>query len=207
MVVPSKEVAGYGRDARVRNDVATVDDQDLVLRTKAGDQSAYEVLVGKYQNRAYNVAFQILRHHEDALDVAQEAFARAYLSIDRFRGSAGFYTWLYRILVNLAIDHARARGKEPPISLNDSEVAESQREHRPDPRASLESKELGEQIARAVASLPIQQRTALILREIEGLAYQEIARVMNCSIGTVMSRLHAARQKLQQILGQLVSPS
>lgn len=185
----------------------TVDDQDLVLRTKAGDRSAFEVLVRKYQDRAYNVAFQILRHHEDALDVAQEAFARAYLSIDRFRGSAGFYTWLYRILVNLAIDHARARGKETPISLNEPGVAEGQREHRPDPRASLETKELGEQIARAVASLPIQQRTALILREIEGLAYQEIARVLNCSIGTVMSRLHAARQKLQQILGQLVSPS
>ena len=181
---------------------ATVDDQDLVLRTKAGDRSAFEVLVRKYQNRAYNVAFQILRHHEDALDVAQEAFARAYLSIARFRGSAGFYTWLYRILVNLAIDKARARGRETPMLPNDPEVGAGQGE--PDADARLEAKELGDQIARAVATLPIQQRTALTLREIEGFSYQEIARVMNCSIGTVMSRLHSARQKLQQMLGDLV---
>ncbi len=183
----------------------TGDDQDLVLRTKAGDRSAFEMLVRKYQHRAYNVAFQILRHHEDALDVAQEAFARAYLSIDRFRGRAGFYTWLYRILVNLAIDQARAKGKGSGISLDDLEVATRQRKPEGDPRASLETKELGEQIARAVATLPIHQRTALALREIEGFSYQEIARVMNFSIGTVMSRLHAARQKLQQMLTDLAS--
>ena len=185
----------------------TVDDQDLVLRTKAGDRSAFEVLVRKYQDRAYNVAYQILRHHEDALDVAQEAFARAYLSIARFRGSAEFYTWLYRILVNLAIDQVRAKGKRTAISLDDPEVTMCQREPRGDPRALLETKELGEQIARAMASLPIQQRTALTLREIEGLAYREIARIMGCSTGTVMSRLYAARQKLQQVLRDLVNPS
>lgn len=183
----------------------TIDDQDLVLRTKAGDRSAFEVLVRRYQDRAYNVAFQILRHHEDALDVAQEAFARAYLSIARFRGSAGFYTWLYRILVNLAIDQARARGKERPISLDDPQTATAQREPSADPSASLESKEMAEQIARAVATLPVQQRTALTLREVEGFSYREIARVMNCSIGTVMSRLHSARQKLQQALGDLAN--
>src|SRR3972149_10280312 len=96
----------------------TTDDHELVLRTKLGDRSAFEILVSRYQDRAYNVAYQILRHHEDALDVAQEAFARAYVSIARFQGKAGFYTWLYRILVNLAIDRARARGRENPISLD-----------------------------------------------------------------------------------------
>lgn len=183
----------------------TISDQDLVLRTKAGDRSAFEALVGKYQDRAYNVAFQILRHHEDALDVAQEAFARAYVSIGRFRGSAGFYTWLYRILVNLAIDQARARGKKAPIPLDDPESVTAQGGLTADPGASLETKEIGERIARAVATLPVQQRIALTLREIEGFSYQEIARVMNCSIGTVMSRLHSARQKLQQMLKDLAN--
>lgn len=183
----------------------TINDQDLVQRTKAGDRSAFEALVRKYQDRAYNVAFQILRHHEDALDVAQEGFARAYLSIARFRGSAGFYTWLYRILVNLAIDRARARGKESPISPDDPQSATPHAEPTADPGASLEAKEMGEQIARAVATLPVQQRTALTLREVEGFSYREIARVMNCSIGTVMSRLHTARQKLQQMLGDLAN--
>lgn len=183
----------------------TRDDHELVLRTKRGDRSAFEILVSRYQDRAYNVAYQILRHHEDALDVAQEAFARAYLSIARFRGSAGFYTWLYRILVNLAIDRARARGKESPISPDDPQSATPHAEPTADPGASLEAKEMGEQITRAVATLPVQQRTALTLREVEGFSYREIARVMNCSIGTVMSRLHTARQKLQQMLGDLAN--
>ena len=179
------------------------DDHELVRRTKLGDRSAFEILVRRYQDRAYSVAFQILGHHEDALDVAQEAFARAYVSITRFRGSAGFYTWLYRILVNLAIDHTRAKGRMNPISLDDPQTAPAQREPSADPGACLETKELGQQIAGAVASLPVHQRTALTLREIQGLSYQEIARVMNCSVGTVMSRLHAARQRLQQIIGEI----
>ncbi|MGH2359509.1 MAG: sigma-70 family RNA polymerase sigma factor [bacterium] len=180
----------------------TGDDQELVQRAKLGDRSAFEILVRRYQDRAYNVAYQILRHHEDALDVAQEAFARAYVSLARFRGGAGFYTWLYRILVNLAIDQARARGRKGSTSLADSQAAIVQGESIPDPGVSLEAKELGEQIARAVASLPVKQRTALTLREIEGLSYQEIALVMNCSIGMVRSRLHAARRALQRILSQ-----
>ena len=179
----------------------TTDDHELVLRTKRGDRSAFEILVSRYQDRAYNVAYQILRHHEDALDVAQEAFARAYVSIARFQGKAGFYTWLYRILVNLAIDQTRARGRQNPVPRDDPEREVALREMTADPGASLESKEIGERIARAMATLPVQQRSALTLREIDGLSYQEIARIMKCSIGTVMSRLYAARQKLQQLLG------
>lgn len=185
-----------------------IDDQELVQRTKRGDRAAFEVLVRRYQDRAYNVAYQVLRHREDALDVAQEAFARAYLSIGRFRGGSGFFTWLYRILVNLAIDQARTRkGKETTISLDDPHAATGHRDSAADPGASLETKELAEQITGALASLPVHQRTALTLREIEGLSYQEIARVMSCSIGTVMSRLHSARQTLQHILGHYVNPS
>lgn len=179
----------------------TADDHELVLRTKLGDRSAFEILVSRYQDRAYNVAYQILRHHEDALDVAQEAFARAYVSIARFHGKAGFYTWLYRILVNLAIDQTRARGRQNPISRDDPERGVALREMTADPAALLETKELRRRIVRAVACLPADQRAALTLREIDGLSYQEIARIMNCSIGTVMSRLYAARRKLQQILG------
>jgi RNA polymerase sigma-70 factor (ECF subfamily) len=179
----------------------TTDDHELVLRTKAGDRSAFEILVSRYQDRAYNVAYQILRHHEDALDVAQEAFARAFVSIARFRGKAGFYTWLYRILVNLAIDQVRARGRDNPVHLDEPRKGMSANQAVPDPVVSLETRELREQIVSAVASLPVEQRSALTLREIDGLSYQEIARIMNCSMGTVMSRLYAARRKLQQILG------
>ncbi|HZY30527.1 MAG TPA: sigma-70 family RNA polymerase sigma factor [Candidatus Methylomirabilis sp.] len=179
----------------------TTDDHELVLRTKRGDRSAFEILVSRYQDRAYNVAYQILRHHEDALDVAQEAFARAYVSIGRFQGKAGFYTWLYRILVNLAIDQTRARGRQNPVPRDDPEREVALREMTADPADSLETKELREQIVKAVARLPADQRAALTLREIDGLSYQEIARIMKCSIGTVMSRLYAARQKLQQLLG------
>jgi RNA polymerase sigma-70 factor (ECF subfamily) len=178
------------------------DDQVLVQRTQLGDRSAFEVLVRKYQDRAYSLAYQILGHHEDALDVAQEAFARAYMSIARFRGHARFYTWLYRILVNLAIDVVRARGRETLVPPESLQAATAEANEAADACASLEIKELGTEIARAVASLPVRQRTALTLREVQGLSYQEIARVMNCSVGTVMSRLHAARQKLQQILEQ-----
>lgn len=180
----------------------TSDDHELVQRTKLGDRSAFELLVRRYQDRAYSVALKILGRHEDALDVAQEAFARAFLSIARFRGGSRFYTWLYRILVNLAIDEARARGKETPVPPDTLQPATARGEPAADPCASLEIKELGKEIVRAVASLPVHQRTALTLREIQGLSYKEIALVMNCSIGTVMSRLHAARQKLQQILEQ-----
>jgi len=179
----------------------TTDDHELVLRTKRGDRSAFEILVSRYQDRAYNVAYQILRHHEDALDVAQEAFARAYVSIARFQGKAGFYTWLYRILVNLAIDQTRARGRQNPVPRDDPEREVALREMTADPADSLETKELREQIVKAVARLPADQRACLTLREIDGLSYQEIARIMNCSIGTVMSRLYAARRKLQQMLG------
>ena len=179
----------------------TTDDHELVLRTKLGDRSAFEILVSRYQDRAYNVAYQILRHHEDALDVAQEAFARAYVSIARFQGKAGFYTWLYRILVNLAIDQTRARGRQNPVPRDDPEREVALREMKADPAASLETKELRQQIVRAVACLPADQRAVLTLREIDGLSYQEVARIMKCSIGTVMSRLYAARQKLQQLLG------
>jgi RNA polymerase sigma-70 factor (ECF subfamily) len=184
-----------------RSGCETADDHELVLRTKAGDRSAFEVLVSRYQDRAYNVAYQILRHHEDALDVAQEAFARAYVSIARFRGKAGFYTWLYRILVNLAIDQVRARGRDNPVPLDDSKSGAAASQMASDPATFLQTRELREQIVSAVACLPPDQRAALTLREIDGLTYQEIARIMRCSIGTVMSRLYAARRKLQQALG------
>jgi RNA polymerase sigma-70 factor (ECF subfamily) len=167
------------------------------------------VLVRRYQDRAYNVAFQVLRHHEDALDVAQEAFARAYMSIGRFRGGAAFYTWLYRILVNVAIDHVRARAKGRVVSRFQPDASQpgvDAPDPGADPAARLEAREIGAQIVEAVGFLPVYQRTALMLREIDGLSYREIARVMNCSIGTVMSRLHAARQKLRRMLNQAEEP-
>jgi RNA polymerase sigma-70 factor (ECF subfamily) len=179
----------------------TADDHELVERSKTGDRSAFEALVRKYQDRTYSVAYQILRHHDDALDVVQEAFARAYLSIGRFRGRAGFYTWLYRIVVNLAIDATRAGARRNPARPADPRGEVVRDEFGPDPWTALEAKELGERIAKAVALLSVKQRTVLTLRELDGLSYRDIAHIMNCPVGVVRSRLHAARRTLQRMLG------
>jgi RNA polymerase sigma-70 factor, ECF subfamily len=180
------------------------DDRYLVERAQQGARDAFATLVRRHQDRAFNLAYQMVRNREDALDIAQEAFARAYSSLSGFKGDAAFGTWLHRIVVNLAIDTLRRRRRGGEASYDDArglpEEPEGGLPAPDDPATSLEAKQTRALLARGIAQLPPAQRAVLILREIEGLSYDEIARAVRCNLGTVMSRLFYARRKLQQAL-------
>ena len=179
-------------------------DLELVERCQADDMSAFQVLVERYQQRATRLAYRYVRNQEDARDVTQEAFIRAFRSIKEFRNESQFYTWLYRILVNLSLDHLRrnkvqASEYEDGLMLRSQSAAEAQQK-RTNPREELWKKQRQDAIVEAIASLPDDQKTTVILREIDGLSYEEIAQVTRVPIGTVMSRLFYARKKLQEKL-------
>ncbi len=177
-------------------------DRDLVERSRRGERDAFALLVRRHQDLAFNLAFQIVRNREDALDISQEAFVRAYSSLPAFKGDANFGTWLHRILVNLAIDSLRRRQRigatlsfetQPEERFLDAASAD-------DPESVLQSKQIRTLLAQGIERLPAAQRAVLILREVDGMSYQEIAQAVGCSLGTVMSRLYYGRRKLQEIL-------
>jgi len=180
------------------------DDRYLVERAQHGEREAFATLVRRHQDRAFNLAYQMVRNREDALDVAQEAFARAYTSLSAFKGDATFGTWLHRIVVNLSIDTLRRRRRGGEASYDDSRgLAEEPEGDLPapdNPSTALEAKQTRALLARGIGRLPPAQRAVLILREIEGMSYEEIARAVGCNLGTVMSRLFYARRKLRQAL-------
>jgi RNA polymerase sigma-70 factor (ECF subfamily) len=180
------------------------DDRALVRRAQQGEREAFATLVRRHQDRAFNLAYQMVRHREDALDVAQEAFARAYTSLPSFKGDATFGTWLHRIVVNLAIDSLRRRRRGGETPYDDwrglPEEPDGELTAPDDPGMALEAKQTRALLARGIAELPPAQRAALILREVEGLSYEEIARAVGCSPGTVMSRLFYGRRRLRQVL-------
>lgn len=182
----------------------TDDDRNLVEQAKQGDRESFGTLVGRYQDRAFNLAYQIVRNREDALDISQEAFARAFISLPTFKGGARFTTWLHRIVVNLAIDTLRRRQRGEVVAFDDARAAPEGKDAGPpapeDPAAAFEAKQVRDLLARGIARLPAAQRAVLVLREIEGLSYDEISRVVGCTLGTVMSRLFYARRKLQQVM-------
>jgi RNA polymerase sigma-70 factor (ECF subfamily) len=180
------------------------DDRNLVDRAKQGEHEAFATLVRRHQDRAFNLAYQMVRNREDALDISQEAFARAYTSLPTFKGEASFSTWLHRIVVNLAIDSLRRKRVTGTASYDDTRAVPGEREAEPstpdDPATALESKQVRALLARGIAQLPPAQQAVLVLREIEGMTYEEISQVVGCSLGTVMSRLFYARRRLQQVL-------
>ena len=183
---------------------AREDDGALVERAKGGNEDAFAALVHRHRDRAFAVAYRVVRHREDALDIAQEAFVRAYQSLAGFKGEARFSTWLHRIVVNLALDHLRRQPHHAAGEYQDARALEEAAGQvvapTPDPQQAVEALEVRRLIQEGLAALPAEQRTALVLREIEGLSYKEIAQAMRCSIGTVMSRLHYARRKMQVTL-------
>ena len=185
------------------------DDRELIRRCQDGDVAAFEPLVEKYRQRVWRLAYQILRDREEAWDCAQEAFVRAFSSLSSFRGQSAFYTWLFRITVNVATDRHRSRGARTrafggeAVSDEEWERTAVDVEEGPDD-AALRSEER-ERIERALDSLPPKARTIIILSDIEGLSYREIAAVLNCPMGTVMSRLHNARRRLRERLGPLLA--
>jgi RNA polymerase sigma-70 factor (ECF subfamily) len=176
-------------------------DWELVQKCQSGDMTAFEKLVSRYHQKVYVVVFGLLRNREDALEITQETFFRAYRKISGFQGGSSFYTWLYRIAVNMAIDSQR-RQKRTPLDFRDSmdAVLEQQHEVAKDPFADVHDKELRARLTAAINDLTPEHRTVIILRTLEGLSYKEIGEILGCSEGTVMSRLHYARKKLQDKL-------
>jgi RNA polymerase sigma-70 factor (ECF subfamily) len=187
-------------------------DWDLVQQARRGDREAFRSLVERYQHKVTALATGMLRNRDDALDVVQDTFTKAYQSLDRFKGESSFYTWLYRITLNLCIDHQRRTARMPQAQIEAAESAEeapsinAAREDagRDDPLQRIHEAEVGQRIRQAIAELTPEHRAVILLREVEGLSYEEISRALECPKGTVMSRLHYARRQLQARLRELL---
>lgn len=184
------------------------EDQAWVARAQRGDADAFGELVARYRGRMYQVAYGVVSHHETAMDLTQEAFLRAYQSLGAFRGEAKFSTWLRRIVTNVCLDHLRKSERRTVFASYDDSRGEGDDD--PDglrltgtlepPDARVARKELGCAILEALQNLTPEQRAAIVLREVEGMSYEEIATTMDCAVGTVMSRLHYARKRLRSLL-------
>ena len=178
-------------------------DQELVKRVQQGDKKAFDLLVLKYQHKIIAIVGRYIRDSHEVYDVVQEAFIKAYRALPNFRGDSQFYTWLYRIAINTAKNHLVSRGRRPPASDVDMEDAEfySGSEALKDvdtPENNLFKEELEQVVHRAIKGLPEDLRTAVTLREMEGLSYEEIADVMGCPVGTVRSRIFRAREAIDR---------
>ncbi|MFP6581557.1 MAG: sigma-70 family RNA polymerase sigma factor [Candidatus Hydrogenedentota bacterium] len=187
------------KDSKSYAELREADDQTLTGDARTGDYAAFEELVRRYRNDVYGLAYHYVRNREDAWDISQEVFIKAHRAIGSFRGDSSFKTWILRITANRCKDFFKKR-KLKTISLDDS-MPEARFESvaaRPD--ESMASSELGQRITQALDTLSDKHKTAFVLRELEGLSYENMAEVMKCSLGTVMSRLHHARKKLQQTL-------
>lgn len=176
-------------------------DWELVQKCQAGETSAFQELVSRYHQKVYMVILGLLRHREDALEVAQETFFRAYRKINSFQGGSSFYTWIYRIAVNISID-AQRRQKRNPLDFRASMdgVLDAQNEVARDPFSDVHDRELRENLVKAINDLTPEHKAVIVLRTIDGLSYKDIGEILGCSEGTVMSRLHYARKKLQDKL-------
>lgn len=190
-------------------DRAKLLDEELVRRVQAGDKSAFDLLVRKYQHKIVNLIGRYVQDHSETQDVAQEAFIKAYRALPKFRGDSAFYTWLYRIAINTAKNHLIARGRRPAddgVELEDAEQFEDSgrlREYATPEHMALRD-EIQETVFAAIEALPEDLRTAITLRELEGLSYEEIAEAMDCPIGTVRSRIFRAREAIDGKLRPLL---
>jgi RNA polymerase sigma-70 factor, ECF subfamily len=164
-------------------------DVELVARARGGDRAAFRMLFDRYNRRAFGVAFGVVKNQQDAADVVQEAFIKVHRHLDGFQGNSSFYTWLYRIVMNLARkDDALADGATLPQSAHEN------------PARTMARKELTDQLHAALAELPEYHRAVIVLREVEGLSYEEMAKILKVPKGTIMSRLFHARRKMQERL-------
>ncbi|GHF84490.1 RNA polymerase sigma factor RpoE [Thalassotalea marina] len=184
-------------------------DQKLVEQVQRGDKKAFNLLVTKYQNKVANLVSRYVKNHSDVPDIVQEAFIKAYRALPNFRGESAFYTWLYRIAVNCAKNHMVASGRKPPgsdVEIEDAEIYDSGDALRENasPEKLLLTKEIKKVVFSTIEQLPDDLRTAINLRELEGLSYEEIAIIMECPVGTVRSRIFRAREAVDKKIRPLL---
>jgi RNA polymerase sigma-70 factor (ECF subfamily) len=189
-------------------DHSSADDQALVKAAQGGDMAAFEELVNRHRDKIYARAYTMMRNEEEAIDLSQEAWVKGWQRLNQFQGESSFGTWMTRIVINLCLDQLRKQKRQRTDSIDEiSEEAGGVERLMPvvtvNPTAGLERGELRQRIDRALGQLSYEHRTVLILHEFDELEYKEIARVMGCSIGTVMSRLFYARRKLAALLADL----
>lgn len=186
------------------------DDTELVELAQKGDRDAFRQLVERYQRRVYSICYGMLKNADDSMDVSQEVFVKVYRYLEKFNFQSSFYTWLYRITVNMCIDHIRKNQRVKKVKYDDGISREDGDEHTLPSTLGLNPdkvygrKELRAKMLEALDSLGEKHRTILILREVDGLSYEEIADVLNISKGTVMSRLFHARRYFQEAIGEYV---
>jgi RNA polymerase sigma-70 factor (ECF subfamily) len=184
-------------------------DQKLVVRVQKGDKTAFDLLARKYQHKVAKLVSRYVRDRREVEDVTQEALIKAYRAIGGFRGESAFYTWLYRIAVNTAKNYLESQGRRPPgsdVEIEGAELIESGEGLRDQatPERQMLTNEIATTVHRVLEHLPPDLRTAITLREIEGMSYEEIAEVMDCPIGTVRSRIFRAREAIDQELRPLM---
>ena len=193
--------------------VAPTAEMDLVHRAQRGDLAAYDELIQRYQQRIYATVYHMTSNHEDANDLAQDSFIKAFQALKSFKGGSSFYTWLYRIAVNKTINFLKQRKNRTHMSLNDLDF---NTENNPDlvalisdktPRREAGLKELSEKLNAALLKLSEPHRLVMVLHDVQGLSHEEVAEVMECNIGTVRSRLFYARQQMQSLLTDYLKPT
>ena len=189
--------------------VDNITDKEIIERVKNGDKKAYDLLVLKYQQRVINLISRFVKNHADALDISQETFIKAYKALPNFRGESAFYTWLYRIAVNTAKNHLTVQSRK--ITKSDYDVTEIEQiegnmtlTEQTTPENLLIKDELQDIVLNTIENLPEDLKSAIMLREIEGLSYEEIAAVMECPVGTVRSRIFRARETIDNKIKPLL---
>lgn len=185
-------------------------DQQLVERAQQGDNRAFDLLVRKYQHKIIGLISRYVHDHAEVQDVAQEAFIKAYRALGNFRSESAFYTWMYRIAINTAKNHLVSRSRRPPgsdVDISDAEIIDhsGRLADSESPEASIARDQLEAAVYQAIENLPDDLRTAITLRELDGLAYEDIAQVMQCPVGTVRSRIFRAREAVDEHIRPMVS--
>ena len=197
-----EDLTGTSTMEVVKGQDVTDSDAKLVSLAQTGDFAAFEEIVRKYRNDVYGLSYHFLRNREEAWDVSQEVFIKTHRSLARFRGESSFKTWLLRITANQCKDYLKKRRLDA-VPFDEGIETHDAPSGVLGPDTTVEARELGEAINKALEALPVKHRTAFLLREFEGLSYEEMAKVMDCNLGTVMSRLHHARKKLQNSLKRM----
>ena len=201
--------SGWGMESRIGAMSDDVSDRELVERVQRGERRAFDLLMLKYQHRIAKLIARYVQDPSEVLDVAQEAFMKAYRAIPRFRGDSAFYTWMYRIAINTAKNHLAARARRPWDSGVDVTEAEQfdgvpELKESVTPEGLALTEEIQQAVAAAIEALPEDLKVAISLRELEGFSYEDIARIMECPIGTVRSRIHRAREAINARIDPLL---